>query len=86
MIRLRDDPQRNGCGRDTDGDADEGVGEPEDGLPPGVVRADACQTITTAVVIAAVIESPGRPASVTARTLSPIRRAMAQAWKGRKIR
>ena len=42
--------------------------------------------MTTAVVIAAVSASPGRPISVTARALSPMSAAMAQMLKGRKIR
>ena len=46
----------------------------------------AATPMTTAVLIAAVSASPGRPMSVTARALSPMSAAMAQMLKGRKIR
>jgi hypothetical protein len=43
-------------------------------------------TMTTAVVIPAVIASPGRPISVATSALAPISTASAQTWNGRKIR
>ena len=42
--------------------------------------------MTTAVVIPAVMASPGRPTSVATSALAPISTAGAQAWNGRKIR
>jgi hypothetical protein len=42
--------------------------------------------MTTALAIAAVIASSGRPTNVTARTLAPISTARAHGWKGRKIK
>ncbi len=46
----------------------------------------AAATMTTAVVIPAVIASPGRPISVAAKALAPISTARAHGWNGKKIR
>jgi len=46
----------------------------------------AADTMTTALAIAAVIASSGRPIKVTARTLTPMSTARAHGWKGRNIK
>ena len=74
---MRDHEQGDRHGGDADHDADEGVGEPQDRLLPGVAGLPAARSMTTVVEIAAVIESPGRPASVVTRTVRAIRRPRA---------
>jgi hypothetical protein len=78
--------QREPRGTHADRDADDGIAEAQDGLLQASCGLSAATPMTTAVLIAAVSASPGRPMSVTARALSPMSAAMAQMLKGRKIR
>ena len=54
--------------------------------PHDAWRQPILRLADTAVVIPAVISSPGRPINAVIRTLRPIRIARPQGWKGRKAR